>query len=59
MAKAILLRRYSANVIIGFDFVTPLTGVWLANLMLSEPVTWQLLAGLVTVVCGLFLINKK
>lgn len=59
MAKAILLRHYRASVIIGFDFVTPLTGVWLANLMLSEPVTWQMLAGLVTVACGLILINRK
>ena len=59
MVNAMLLKRYSASVVIGFNFVTPLTGVWLANLLLHEPITWQLLAGLVTVALGLALINRK
>ena len=59
MVNAILLRRYNASVVIGFNFVSPLTGVWLANLMLLEPFTWQLLAGLITVAVGLVVINKK
>ena len=59
MVNAMLLKRYSASVVIGFNFVTPLTGVWLANILLHEPITWQLLAGLVTVALGLALINRK
>ena len=59
MANAMLLKRYSASVVIGFNFVTPLTGVWFAHLLLFEPVTWQMLAGLITVALGLALINRK
>lgn len=59
MVNAMLLRRYSASVVIGFNFISPLTGVWLANLLLHEPITWKLLAGLATVALGLALINRK
>ena len=59
LVNATLLKRYSASVVIGFNFVSPLSGVWLSSVMLFERISWELLAGLVTVAMGLILINKN
>jgi len=59
MVNATLLKRYSPTVVIGFNFVSPLSGVWLSSLLLFEHISWTLLAGLFTVALGLILINRK
>ena len=57
--NAHLLRRYDASVVLGFNFVSPLFGVWASNLLLGEAITWHLAAGMTAVALGLAFINRK
>ncbi|MEE2710316.1 MAG: DMT family transporter [Gemmatimonadota bacterium] len=55
----ILLKRYSASRVSAFFFTTPLFGVTLSWLVLGDSITVCLLAGLILVAGGLYLINKE
>ncbi len=53
-----LIGRYPAGRLAAFSFLTPLFGVVASALLLGEPVTPLLLAGLVCVGAGLRLVNR-
>jgi drug/metabolite transporter (DMT)-like permease len=53
-----LVRHYPASRLASFTFLTPLFGVILANLILSEPLTGGLLVALVLVASGIYLVNR-
>ncbi len=59
MVNAFLMKRYDTSVIISFNFVAPVSGVFLSALLLAEVIRWNLWAGLVTVGLGLVLIARK
>lgn len=54
-----LLKRYSASRVSAFFFTTPLFGVTLSWLVLGDRITVYLLAGLILVAGGLYLINRE
>lgn len=53
-----LLTRYPASRVMAFMLLTPGFGVVAAHLLLGEPVGWSLIAGLVLVLMGLWLVNR-
>jgi drug/metabolite transporter (DMT)-like permease len=53
-----LLLTYPAWRVAGFTFLTPVFGVAAGGLILGEPLSWGLLAGLVAIAVGLRLINR-
>lgn len=55
----VLLARYQSTHMAAFSFVTPLFGVVMAWLFLSEPVSWLLLLSLAMVVGGIYLVNRR
>lgn len=59
MVNAYLMSRYNPSVVISFNFVSPISGVLLSALMLSEAIAWNVWAGLATVGLGLLLIARK
>ncbi|MBU2512336.1 DMT family transporter [bacterium] len=54
-----LLKRYGAVSLHSFVFIMPITGVILGGLVLGEPLTGRLIAGLVFIVSGLLTIHIK
>lgn len=54
-----LLTRYAATKVQAFVFLSPVFGTLFAGLLLDEPVTTALLAGLVGVALGLTLLNRR
>jgi drug/metabolite transporter (DMT)-like permease len=59
MMLAYLLKRYSPGVVAGFNFLSPVFGVLISFLLLSEALSWNLLAGLAAVGVGLYLITRR
>jgi drug/metabolite transporter (DMT)-like permease len=59
MGLAYLLRRYSPSAVVSFNFLSPLFGVLLSVLLLSESISWHVLAGLAAVGVGLFLVARR
>lgn len=53
-----MIHRYQVSRLAAFTFLTPLSGVILSGLLLKEPLTSLLLAGLVLVGSGLYLVNR-
>ncbi len=53
-----LLARYPAGLLSAFTFLTPIFAVALGGLLLSEPVSPRLVAALVLVAAGIFLVNR-
>lgn len=53
-----LLRRYPANQLAAFGFLTPFFGIASANVLLGEPMAWSLVAGCVLVGWGLYLVTR-
>jgi len=53
-----LMKRYSTSVITSFNFVSPISGVFLSVLLLGDQVTWHVLAGVVLVGTGLYLVAR-
>jgi drug/metabolite transporter (DMT)-like permease len=53
-----LIRRYAATRLASFTMLTPMFGLVLGALLLTEPVTVRLLLGLATVAAGIFLVNR-
>jgi drug/metabolite transporter (DMT)-like permease len=53
-----LMRNYSAASLHAFTFLTPLLGVLAGGLLLGEPLTTRLLAGLALVAAGIYIVNK-
>ena len=54
-----LLAKYGAVTLHSFIFVMPISGVFLSNIILDEPVTQRLLTGLAFVVTGLLVTHLK
>lgn len=54
-----LIREYPAARLASFTFLTPLFGVLAGALLLNEAVTIMLLAALVLVAAGIFLVNRS
>jgi len=53
-----MIHRYQVSRLAAFTFLTPLSGVILSGVLLQEPLTALLLAGLVLVAAGLYLVNR-
>ncbi len=56
VVRAELFRRYSANTVSAFLFVSPITGLWLSHWFLGDPITWTLGLGGAMVALGVFLV---
>jgi drug/metabolite transporter (DMT)-like permease len=52
-----LFRRYAASRLAAFGFITPVAGVILSNLLLSEPITPAIVASLILVAAGISIVN--
>jgi drug/metabolite transporter (DMT)-like permease len=52
-----LMKRYPASGLSSFAFLSPVFGVMFGGLLLSEPITNNLLIGLALIAAGLFLVN--
>lgn len=59
MVTATLLRRYRPSVVTSFNFTQPVFGVLLSIVLLGEPFSWSLLAGLIAVALGLLIITTQ
>ena len=55
MVFSFLMKRYSPSVVASFNFVSPISGVFLSVWMLGESVTASIVAGVVLVGAGLYL----
>ena len=53
-----LMSRYPASLLSSYTFLTPVFGVLFGALLLGEPVTWRLVAALVLVAAGIYLVNR-
>ena len=53
-----LLRRYVASRLTVFGFITPVAGVILSNLLLSERISLGLVASLILVAAGIAIFNR-
>jgi drug/metabolite transporter (DMT)-like permease len=54
-----LIRHYPATRLSSFTMLTPMFGLLLGAVLLSEPVTARLVIALVTVAAGIFLVNRR
>jgi drug/metabolite transporter (DMT)-like permease len=54
-----LIRHYPATRLSSFTMLTPVFGLLLGALLLSEPVTARLVIALATVAAGIYLVNRK
>ena len=52
-----LLKRYGAVPMHSFLFLMPVSGVFLAGVVLGEPVTWKILSALAMVAAGIALVH--
>ena len=55
MVFSFLMRRYSPSVVASFNFVSPISGVFLSVILLGESVTVSIVAGVMLVGTGLYL----
>jgi drug/metabolite transporter (DMT)-like permease len=53
-----MIHRYQVSRLAAFTFLAPLSGVILSGVFLHEPLTGFLLAGLILVAAGLYLVNR-
>ena len=53
-----LVRTYAATKVAAFTFLSPCFGVLLSHLILDDPLSWTLGAGLVLVAFGIWLVNR-
>jgi drug/metabolite transporter (DMT)-like permease len=53
-----LIRDYPASLLSSFTFLTPLFGVAFGAALLGEPLSPQLLAALLLVAVGIYLVNR-
>ncbi len=56
---AYFLKLYSPSVMLSFGFISPVSGVALSALLLSETLTWPLGAGMIAVAAGLVIITRS
>ena len=54
-----LVRHYPATRLSSFTMLTPVFGLLLGAVLLTEPVTGRLLFALATVAAGIFIVNRK
>ncbi|RZT95010.1 DMT family transporter [Rivibacter subsaxonicus] len=54
-----LLTRYPATRVQSFAFLTPVSGLLFAVLLLGEPLGWRLVLALVGVIAGITLVNRR
>ncbi len=53
-----LVRNYAPSRLASFTFLTPLFGVLAGGWLLNEPITYRLVAALVLVAAGIYLVNR-
>jgi drug/metabolite transporter (DMT)-like permease len=58
VAWTALMRRHQIGQLSAFIFLTPLFGVLLSWLLLDDPITFPLIAGLILVAAGIAVINR-
>ena len=58
LLMASLLRRYNTSAVSSFSFFTPLVGVLLSGLLLSEPLSPRLVLSLVLIAAGIVIVNR-
>ncbi len=58
MINAILMKRYSPSLMLSFGFISPISGVLLSLWLLSETLSWQIVAGMAFVGFGLVIIAR-
>jgi drug/metabolite transporter (DMT)-like permease len=58
VVRAELFRRYSANTISAFLFISPITGLWLSYWFLGDPLTRTVGLGGAMVAVGVFLVYR-
>lgn len=58
VAWTTVLRHYRASKLVVLFFVTPLFGVLLSNLLLSEQIGLELISGAALVAAGIYLVNR-
>ena len=56
VVRAELFRRYHANTVSAFLFISPITGLCLSNWLLGDPLTWTVGLGGGMVALGVFLV---
>jgi drug/metabolite transporter (DMT)-like permease len=54
-----LITRHAVSRLASFTFLTPLFGVLAGGVLLDEPLTGRLLAALVLVGLGIYLVNRR
>ena len=54
-----LIHQYAVSRLAAFTFLTPMFGVILGGLILSEPITLLVWVGLVCVGAGVYMVNKS
>ena len=59
MGLAYLLRHYNPSVVVGFNFLSPVFGVIFSTVLLTDSITWHVLAGLLAVGLGLALASRR
>lgn len=53
-----MMRRYPASGLSSFAFLTPVFGVACGGILLGEPLTMKIVAALVLIAAGLFIVNR-
>ncbi|MBI2455157.1 MAG: DMT family transporter, partial [candidate division NC10 bacterium] len=59
VAWTTLLRRLQVGQLSAFIFLTPISGVLLSRILLGDPITPGLVAGLVLVAAGIAVVNRR
>ena len=59
MASFWLMKHYTPSVMVSFNFVSPVAGVLLGAWLLDEPVGPWMLAGLLAVALGLYVVARR
>jgi drug/metabolite transporter (DMT)-like permease len=54
-----LLQKHGAVSLYSFTFIMPIIGVFLSNLILSEPITFKIIFSLLCITSGIFILNFK
>ena len=58
VVRAELFRRYNANIVSAFLFISPITGLLLGHWLLGDPLTWTVGLGGAIVSLGVFLVYR-
>ncbi|MDA1099794.1 MAG: DMT family transporter [Proteobacteria bacterium] len=59
MVNAWLVKHYSPTVMVGFGFISPLSGVVLSAFLLGDVLTWDLAAGTAAIGVGMVMLARQ